>query len=156
MVRWWEPETAILDVGCNLGQMSACVARAPQRLSSSDSATQVIGVEARSSIADLANKNFALNNINGNVIEGAAWSDPDIRLPLTDIDLSVVGSAGSLGVTSTTAPPSTADSAVSVLLDQISFDRRVSVLKLDIQGSEFRALEGATGLIRSHSPVIIF
>ena len=154
MVRWWEPETAILDVGCNLGQMSVCVARATQRIARTSELTRAYAIEARPILANLARQNFELNGIDGSVTLGAAWDEPDISLPLSDIDFENFGSVGSLGI----ARPNslTLESAPSIVLDECKFSRRISVVKLDIQGSEYRALLGSRQTIREHLPVIIF
>lgn len=154
MVRWWQPGTAILDVGCNLGQMSICVARASQLIGGMRTPTRVYSIEARSLLAKLAAENMALNEVDGFVIHGAAWSQSDLRLPLDDVDLSAVGSVGSLGVASDSRVSQ--EHAPSVVLDSLRFDRPVSVMKLDIQGSELEALRGSTQLIERDSPVIIF
>lgn len=154
IVRWWDPGTAILDVGCNLGQMSVCVARGTQRLAEATDLTRIHGIEAREALADLARQNMNLNAIDGSVVWAAAWDEPDVRLPLTDISFSDFDSVGSLGVDRVNA--STSDSAPSVVIDSCEFDQRVSVLKLDIQGSEYRALVGAREFIMRHAPVIIF
>ena len=153
MVRYWEPETAIIDVGCNLGQMSVCVARATQAIQGGGD-TQVIAVEARPSLADLADRNLSINRIQGEVIRGAAWSISDVSLPLSDVNFEIYGSVGSLGIADTTTK--TSEYVRSIRLDDVVVDRRVSVLKLDIQGSEFEAIQGSVELINRDAPVIIF
>ena len=154
IVRYYEPGSAILDVGCNLGQMSVCVARASQALWAATHPTRIIGVEARSSVAGLAQRNLRVNSIDGEVIWGAAWSASGLSLPLSDIDFGSYASVGSLGIAEPTAE--TNEQAESIVLDDLSVDRRVSVLKLDIQGSELEALKGSTELIKRDSPVVIF
>lgn len=42
-----------------------------------------------------------------------------------------------------------------VSLDDFEFDRRVALLKLDIEGAELLAIRGATALIRRHRPAIL-
>ncbi len=42
-----------------------------------------------------------------------------------------------------------------VSLDAFEFDRRVALLKLDVEGAELLAIRGATALIRRHRPAIL-
>lgn len=152
MVRWWEPGTAILDVGCNLGQMSVCVGRATETLHGT--AAIILSIEARARVAKLAERNLESNGSQGNVIHGAAWSNSGLDLPLSDIDFSQFASVGSLGVVE--KAPTANEHSRSIVLSDLDQHGRVSVIKLDIQGSEYEALKGCHRLVERDSPVIIF
>jgi hypothetical protein len=42
-----------------------------------------------------------------------------------------------------------------VRLDDIEFQRRISFIKLDIEGFEYLAIKGARNLLRDHMPVVV-
>lgn len=70
------------------------------------------------------------------------------------VDLSKFASGGSFGIVMGDEAPE--EHVTSVALDDLDMNSRVSVVKLDIQGAELRALQGARRLLREHAPAVIF
>lgn len=156
IMRYWRPDTGILDVGMNLGHLAVCVAKALRSLhmALSESGVRLYGVEARAILADAARKNLALNDVSGTVVAAAAWSTSGVSVPLRDVDLSVYASAGSFGLMP--GETKSVQDVPTVAIDDMNFELPVSVIKLDIQGAELDALRGAEGFLESHRPTVIF
>ena len=153
IVRYWQPGTSVLDVGTNLAQVAVCCSIASAHIYGGEGA-EIIGLEARASFAEYAQGNLEANHIDGTVHFAAAWDVSGTRLGMPRVDLSKFASGGSFGVVMGDEVPE--EFVTSVALDDLDMNSRVSVIKLDVQGAELRALQGSTGILREHAPTVIF
>lgn len=153
IVRYWQPGTSVLDVGTNLAQVAVCCSIATAHLVGGEGA-EIIGLEARASFAEYAQENLEANHIGGTVHLAAAWDVSGTRLGMPRVDLSKFASGGSFGIVMGDEVPE--EYVTSVALDDLAISARVSVIKLDVQGAELRALQGARGILREHAPTVIF
>lgn len=115
---------------------------------------EVIAVEAVSDfvqhIRNLKNKN-GITNIR--LVQSALF---DARCDL-EFDW-VKSSPGYSGLNSQHAPPGSDVARIkcsAIKLDDISLNKRLSFIKLDLEGGEYRALVGGRKIIRDHRPIIV-
>lgn len=153
IVRYWQPGTSVLDVGTNLAQVAVCCSLASAHMQGGAGA-EIIGLEARASFAEYAQENLDANRIAGTVHLAAAWDVSGTPLGMPRVDLSKFASGGSFGIVMGDEAPE--EYVTSVALDDLDMKSRVSVIKLDVQGAELRALQGATKILREHAPTVIF
>lgn len=142
MRRLAKPGDTVLDVGANIGVHTLEAARIV------GPAGKVIAIEAAPTHVEAIKENVALNGFgNVDVIEMAA-SDRQgmatLRLPtLSNLGMYRLGGEGT--------------AAFNVALGRLDdvVDQRIDFLKMDIEGSEYRALLGAARLISTHKPAIL-
>ena len=137
---------AFLDVGVNVG---AYTLRAARRVGPHG---KVYGFEARPDTAKMVRRSIADNGMSDwveveNKAVGASSGEAFIHMTeTTNHGASYVREAQASGL----------DVAVEmVTLDEYRFDRRVTVMKMDVEGFEGRVLQGARAFIREHQPVFI-
>jgi FkbM family methyltransferase len=139
------PGTTVIDVGANIGTFTVYCC--------SHGARRVIAVEAVPMVMQRLKANLDLNQeLTADKvipIEHAAWEDR-AQLQMTAFD------PHNWGGTALVADP--AGTIVGVPLDSFApfFGERVSLIKLDVQGCELRALWGLEQTIRRHRPVLVF
>jgi FkbM family methyltransferase len=146
----------ILDVGANIGQMSLYIANSIANSNHKELTGPVlISVEAEPLLYKLLTINIQ-NNLFSSVIEShniIAWSAQTlVNFPIPD--LKKFSSWGSYGVEPLKGSKDRLLKANTI--DSIVNNRNVSIIKLDIQGSEFDALQGCLQTITKSKPVIIF
>jgi FkbM family methyltransferase len=147
--RLGEVGTTILDVGANQGTFSIYLA--------SKGAWRVIAVEAVPQTMQRLKANLDLNKAVTAAcvlpIEGAAFDGPG-RLAIAHYTATNTGS--------TALRPAEAGQVGGLVythrLDDFrwAFGQRVSLIKLDVQGCELRALEGLTETLSTWRPAVVF
>ena len=140
------PGDTVIDLGANVGQMSVY---ASKRVGPTGT---VISIEADPYMSYVLNKNILLNKAyNCKVFSAAAWDKSGEYLPYPDPDLRRFDSLGSYGIT----PKSTTSRKVpSLAIDDLEL-KQVRFVKIDIQGSDLKALQGMKDTIHRCSPFII-
>ena len=139
--------SAVLDVGANYGQMSVCFSK----LAGSD---QVFSFEAEPFIADILQKNISINNCtNVKVIRGAVYNESGKKLIFPEPDFKRFDSYGSYGVDPTA---SQGREIMSLTIDSLKIDLPISFMKVDIQGSDLFAMQGARETILKNKMAILF
>ena len=146
----------IVDVGANIGQMSIYITKSIIDLKH-DVTTMpfLISIEAEPFMHKLLSMNIENLGLLGTieVHDKVVWSDKtQVNFPVPDF--KNFSSWGSYGV----APKNIRNSRIleTATLDSIIDGRKVSVIKLDIQGSELHALKGSLATINQSKPIIIF
>jgi len=125
-------DAVLIDCGANIGYWSVRAAEFGFR--------EVVAVEANASLIPMLRKNFELNAIPGEVLHAAIYSKAGEHLFLDRTAAHVQGSLGKKGmpVISTTITEIVASRAVN----------RQFVAKLDVEGAEVAAIDGASGVDR--------
>jgi len=141
-------DSVVLDVGANFGQMS---------LLFSDlvgPGGHVYAFEADDFICYVLKLNIAINRkTNISAIDRAVYDTCDEILKYPRQDFARFESYGSYGID----PNASEGRAVkTITIDSLGIEAPISVIKVDIQGSDIFALRGAVETIRRHQPAIIF
>ena len=139
-------DDTVIDLGANVGQMTIALASLVGKKGC------VVAVEPDPYLFYVLNKNITHNAFsNCMVFPAAAWSVSGENLPYPEPDLVRFDSLGSYGIT----PKSTTDRTVlSLAIDDLGLEN-VSLIKLDIQGSELEALKGLRETIDRCKPAIL-
>lgn len=158
--RYFEPEvievakkhirkgTAVLDVGANFGQMAVCFSSLV-----GDSGT-VYAFEAEPIIHGIILKTFAANNCsNIKTIPGAVHHKSGEKLVFPEPDFKRFDSYGSYGI-----DPNAKEGRVveSITIDSLAIPEPISFMKVDIQGSDLFAMQGARETISKNKMPILF
>jgi FkbM family methyltransferase len=144
----------LIDCGANIGYWSV--------LGSAWSSQRVVGVEAQRSTFERLRENAGLNGGRFDCVNAAVWSHDDENL--------VIVTKNGLGASASSATQWRADIgragfhasiAKSMRLDTLCErylpDReRPLVVKLDVEGSEIPALEGAERVLREREPLLVY
>lgn len=138
----------VLDIGANYGQMSVLLSKLP------DVDCTVYSFEAQEMIYNIFLKNLAANNCtNVKAFYNAVYDKHNETLIFPEPDLVRFSSYGSYGID----PNAKSGKEVkSITIDSIEFDKPISFMKVDIQGSDLFALKGAINTIQKHRMPIIF
>ena len=138
----------VLDVGSNFGQMAVLYS---QHVGDHG---HVYAFEAQAWIQQVLQLNLAANGItNCTIVKDAVWDESGRQLTFPKADFVRFESYGSYGVDPS---GSSGDPVTTVRIDDIVLDGAVSVMKIDVQGSDLRAMKGARETIVKHQPVILF
>ena len=146
-----QPGMTFLDIGANIGYFSIFAA---QKVGE---AGKVIAFEPGQRNGALLAMSVALNHLNNVEIYPFAVSDVDE----TVIYDSLVGSNGIVTRGIDLAAMQAQNLAHRTLVRAVSLDRvlrdveRIDVIKIDIEGAEYRALLGAQDLLNRHKPLIV-
>ncbi len=133
------PNDLFVDVGAHVGLYS---------LWALDGGAAVVAVEPNPDAAGQLRANLALNHYDAEVVEAAVGAKPG-RMAMAGQDLLrqhlVLDDGASEAV-----PASDSTSVEVKVLDEVIGDRSVRGLKIDVEGAERLALEGASRLLTDH------
>lgn len=146
--RYIRRGSVALDLGSSFGQMASIFSRlvGPEGT--------VYAFEADPMTFGLLQQNLRENNCCNVVAHfGAVWRESGLTLLYPEPDFQRFGSFGSYGID----PRATSGRSVpSLSLDDLSIEGDVSFIKVDVQGSDLFAMQGASQLIEREKPVIVF
>jgi len=146
--RYIRNGTIVLDVGANYGQMSVEFSK---QVGGNGS---VYAFEGQRLVFEILKKNIDLNDCkNIKPVFGAVYDREGVKLVFPEPDFKRFRAYGSYGI-----DPDVKDGnkVESLTIDSIEYDKPVSFLKIDIQGSDLFALRGAVKTIQKHKMPIIF
>lgn len=146
-IRYIRPNTTILDIGSNFGQMAIEFSRAAENV-------QVFAFEAQQLIFKVLEKNIAANKVkNIYPFYNAVFDQNGVDMFFPEADLKKFSSFGSYSLDLKTR---TGNIVKSLTIDSLKFQLPVSFMKIDIQGSDLAAMKGAINTIRKYQMPIIF
>ncbi|MGB7202190.1 MAG: FkbM family methyltransferase [Pyrinomonadaceae bacterium] len=140
--------SVVLDVGANFGQMSVLFSD----IAGGDGI--VYAFEADDFVFDVLEKNIEAN-VRKNIepVFGAVFNESGKELFFPKQDFKRFAAYGSYGID----PNARAGRKVtSLMIDDIEFTKPVSFMKVDVQGSDLFAMQGAIETIRKHRMPILF
>jgi FkbM family methyltransferase len=144
------PGTAVIDVGCNWGQMTIQFSRAV-------GPTGVVhSIEASSYVADYVRRSLQDNWLAKNVTlhHAAAWNQSNQTERMYIPNGEGWAHAG-LGLAAH-AGPRDWEEVQTLALDDIPLTLPVSLIKIDVQGADWFALDGAKAIMQRDGPTVIF
>ncbi len=147
--KYITPNSAFLDVGANFGQMSILISKYLDIIGG-----KVYSFEAEPYVGAIFQKNVQVNKCNNiEVILGAVHNQSGVKLIFPKPDFKRFDSFGSYGIDPLASEGRTVE---SLTIDSLNILERISFIKVDIQGSDLFALQGAKETILKNKPVIIF
>lgn len=146
--RFIKPGEIVLDVGANFGQMSVMFSKMIGE------SGDVYSFEADDFVFDILKKNIDANGCaNITPIFGAVFNEGGKELFFPKQDFERFASYGSYGLD----PKAVSGRKVtSIKIDDIDFKKPISFMKVDVQGSDLFAMQGARETIGHHQMPIIF
>jgi FkbM family methyltransferase len=148
-LRYIKPSSVVLDVGANFGQMTVLFARQV------GAEGRVYSFDADDFVFDVLKRNIAANGLEQRVepIFGAVHNVEGQTLYFPVQDFKRWSSYGSYGIDYNAAE----GRAVKTLtIDGLNIERPISFMKIDIQGGDLQAMQGAVNTIARHKMPIIF
>ena len=148
--KYYKPGTAILDIGANYGQMSVLLSQFVENKGKG----KIYSFEAEPFVGNILQKNISINNCNNaSVVMGAVYNKVGEKLIFPEPDFKRFSSFGSYGI-----DPLAKNGRVveTITIDSLNIPEVVSFIKVDIQGSDLFALQGARDTIMKYKPAIIF
>lgn len=138
----------VLDIGANFGQMTLVFSELVGE------SGEVHCFEAQKTVFKILTANIKANNRNNiKPYYNAVYNKNDVKLFFPDVDYSLHHSLGSFSL-----DPSgkKGEEIQTITIDSITFEKPISLMKIDIQGSDLFALMGAEKTILKHKMPIIF
>ncbi|MDB5286269.1 MAG: FkbM family methyltransferase [Mucilaginibacter sp.] len=147
--KYIKEDTAVLDVGSNFGQMSILFANKV-----GDKGT-VYAFDADDFVYEILVKNIAANNKEGKIIPtfGAIHNIDNEILFFPEQDFEVYGAYGSYGIDYNSTK---GREVKSVTIDSLNIQQPISFMKIDIQGGDLQAMQGAIKTIEKNQMPILF
>ncbi|HTB51219.1 MAG TPA: FkbM family methyltransferase [Ferruginibacter sp.] len=147
--KYIKPGNTILDVGSNFGQMSILFSN----LAGENG--QVHAFDADDWVYEILNKNIAANNKTGKIIPhfGAVHNVAGETLIFPDQDFKEYGAYGAYGIDYTAT---NGREVKSITIDSLNIEAPISFMKIDIQGGDLQAMQGAVKTIQKNKMPILF
>ena len=146
--RFIKKGTTVLDVGSNFGQMAMAFAR----LTGENGA--VFAFEAQKKVFDLLEKNLAANSVtNVRPVFNAVYFESGKTFYFPEPDFVRFDSYGSYNLP---LDLKTGQEVVSLKIDDLEIEKPVSFMKVDVQGCDLFAMQGAAKTIEKHRMPILF
>lgn len=141
--------TAVLDVGANFGQMSVLFSNL------AGDGGKVYAFEADDFVFEIFEKNILANHKEGKIIPifGAVHNVANETLIFPVQDFKELGTYGSYGIDYNA---SEGRSVNSITIDSLEIAEPVSFMKIDIQGGDLQAMQGAVKTIQRNRMPILF
>jgi len=136
---------SIIDIGANFGYHTLFFAR--------ECNGSVYAFEPQIQNFQLLQYNVLSNKAKHVILYNDACGDTDceVKMPIFNCNSTI-----NMGdITPNCCPTDTISIARSVLLDNINFQSKIDLIKIDVQGWEKKVLIGAINLLKTHKPVLI-
>jgi FkbM family methyltransferase len=146
--RFIKKGSVVLDVGANFGQMSLMFSRL------TGNSGEVYAFEAQKKVFDILEKNVAANNAhNIKPIFSAVYFESGKTFHFPEPDFVRFGAYGSYNLP---LDAIAGQEVKSLRIDDLQIEKPVSFMKVDVQGCDLFAMQGAVETIRKHKMPVLF
>jgi FkbM family methyltransferase len=147
--KYIKENTVVLDIGANYGQMSILFSN------KTGERGIVYSFDADDFIFEILKKNIEANNKQKNIIPifGAVHNVADETLFFPIQDFIEWGAYGSYGIDYNTKK---GRPVKSITIDSLNIQQQISFMKIDIQGGDLQAMQGAIKTIEKNKMPILF
>jgi FkbM family methyltransferase len=147
--RYIRPGSTVLDVGANFGQMSILFSNFAGVLG------RVYSFDADDFVFNVLTRNIEANGKQQQIVPvfGAVHDVPDQMLYFPVQDFVHYGSYGSYGID---LNASSGRQVRSLTIDSLDILEPISFMKIDVQGADLRAMQGAVRTINRNKMPIVF
>jgi FkbM family methyltransferase len=145
--KYIKPNSIVLDIGSNFGQMAIMMSKHV------GTEGAVYAFEANAFVYETLKKNIKANNAPVVPCFGAVHNKSGETLFFSEVDFKEFPTYGSYGIdyaNNKGAP------IKSVKIDDISFNKIITFIKIDVQGGDLLAMQGAVETIKKHQCPIVF
>ena len=145
-----KPDTIILDLGANFGQMSILWSQSKPNV-------KVYAFEASNYIFNILKKNIHINSANVEAINALVGNESNKEQLIEESFLKEYSTYGTHKINKTQDTNKKKINKIKAIkIDDINFEKRISAMKIDIQGYDLDALKGSKKTILKHKMPIIF
>jgi FkbM family methyltransferase len=146
--KYIKKDSVVLDIGSNLGQMSILFSDLVGKEG------QVYAFDADDYIFEILNKNVQANQCDNIITQfGAVYHTPNLTLLFPKQDFKRFEAYGSYGID---LHAHQGREVKSITIDELNIQKSISFMKVDVQGSDLFAMQGAINTIEKHKMPILF
>jgi len=142
--------TTIIDIGANIGQSTLFFNQHSQ-------GAEIVGFEPHPSTYERALKNIGLNGLDNIKVENLGLGDKEERIKLYEVNPSNIGMNRALPTNENIADYNYVEIVVTTLDKYVNKHtlENISLIKIDVEGFEHKALKGAQETILRDTPTIL-
>jgi len=151
-IKYVKEDTIILDVGANFGQLSVLLSKCKKNV-------EVYSFEASKYIFEILKKNIQINNANVRLFHNLVGNETEQELFIKKLNISKFNTYGSNMIEKMDTKNDNKlniEKINSVKIDDIFFDKKISFMKIDVQGYDLEVLKGSKKTILKQQMPIIF
>jgi FkbM family methyltransferase len=151
-IKYVKDNTIVLDVGANFGQLSVLLSKCKNNV-------EVYSFEASNYIYQILVKNIRENNANVKPFYNLVGNKTEQDSFIKKLNISKFNTYGSNKIEKIEPQNSKnldIEKINSVKIDDISFSKQISLMKIDVQGYDLEVLKGAKNTIIKYQMPIIF
>ena len=147
--KFIKPDTAVLDIGANFGQMSILFSNLVGEKG------KVYSFDADDWIFEILQKNIQANKKADKIKPyfGAVYNEDQQILFFPDQDFEQYGTYGSYGID---INAQSGRKVKTLTIDNLNIEDRISFIKIDVQGSDLKAMQGAIKTIKKNKCPVVF
>ena len=144
------PDSIVLDLGSNFGQLGILFSKSQKNV-------DVYCFEASKYIFDILKKNIQINNSTAKPIHCIIGDKSGEKLKIKNANLQNYNTYGSNKIEIDKLENSKDVEEVELIkIDDFNFNKKISFMKIDIQGYDLMALKGSVKTIAKHKMPIVF
>ena len=148
--KYIKPNSTVLDLGSNFGQLGILFSKTEQNV-------DVYCYEASKYIFDILKKNIEINQVSAKAFNYIISDQSGMKMKIKTASLKDYNTYGSNKVEIANDDFDNNFEEVEVKkIDDFTFDKKISFMKIDIQGYDLMALKGSIKTILKHKMPIIF
>ena len=148
-----EENSIVLDVGSNFGQMSVLFSKLGKNI-------EVYSFEASKYLFEILTKNTEINDANVKLFNNLVGNISSSNFKIKKANLSKFNTYGSNKIeiikTGDLKDNFEIENVKSIKIDDVIFDKKISFMKVDVQGFDLEVLKGAKNTILKEKMPIIF
>ena len=151
-IQYIKDDTIVLDVGANFGQLSVLLSKCKKNV-------EVYSFEASKYIFEILEKNVQINNANVKLFHKLVGNETEQELFIKKLNISKFNTYGSNMIEKTEIRNENSpniEKINSIKIDDIFFDKKISLMKIDVQGYDLEVLKGSKKTIIKQQMPIIF
>ena len=151
-IKHVKENTIVLDVGANFGQLSVLLSKCKKNV-------EVYSFEASKYIFEILKKNVQINNANVKLFHNLVGNETEQEFFIRKLNISKFNTYGSNMIEKTEIKNennTNIEKINSIKIDDIFFDKKISFMKIDVQGYDLEVLKGSKKTIIKQQMPIIF
>ncbi len=151
-IKYVKDDTIVLDIGANFGQLSILLSKCKKDV-------EVYSFEASKYIFEILKKNVQINNANVKLFHNLVGNETEQELFIKKLNISKFNTYGSNMIEKTELRNENSlniEKINSIKIDDIFFDKKISFMKIDVQGYDLEVLKGSKKTIIKQQMPIIF
>jgi FkbM family methyltransferase len=148
--KYIKENSIVLDLGSNFGQLGILFSKAQKNV-------DVYCFEASKYISEILKKNIQINNANAIPINCIVGNKTGEKLKIQSATLKNYNTYGSNKIEINKQKTNNNSEEIDLVkIDDFNFEKKISFMKIDIQGYDLMALKGSVKTIAKHKMPIVF